>query len=163
FVLEYLRTHNPGERKRLLDAYQAERPLGSDELTQLIALLPPPEPADTAAMSPHGVEERTTLVPWSQHPPISYALQLPPEYQPQPPAVRELDGQGLPVADDDLQGPAVGVLRRRAAQRLRLDEPQAAGQRLPRVGPQPQRRPVERGVPDRPPDRQPLLLAGGGG
>jgi hypothetical protein len=83
FALRYLRTKDPGERRRALEAYQKGQPLGLDEMTQLIALLAPPEAAESAqATGPNGIEERVTQVPWSQNPPVNYVLQLPPEYRP---------------------------------------------------------------------------------
>src|SRR5262249_19571606 len=102
FVLNYLRTHDAGRRRRELSEYQQYRPLALDEMTQLIALLPPPEPAEPAASgaaaggaaganagpapgssaSPYNVQERVTQVPGTQKRPVSYTLQLPPEYRP---------------------------------------------------------------------------------
>ncbi len=81
FVLNYMRTVEPGGRKKLLDAYQQAQPLGVDELSQLIGLLPPPDPAAPPANA-SGVEERKSEVPWSAYKPVDYALQLPPEYHP---------------------------------------------------------------------------------
>jgi dienelactone hydrolase len=82
FVLTYLRTAEPSGRRRLLEDYEQSRPLGIDEMTQLIGLLPPPEPAAPTPTPQGGVEQRETQVPWSQVTPVKYLIQLPPEYQP---------------------------------------------------------------------------------
>jgi pimeloyl-ACP methyl ester carboxylesterase len=82
FVQTHQRTHDAGNRRRLFDAYQQQSPLSLDEITQLITMLPPTEtPAPGTTVAP-GVEERTTQVPWTQNRPVSYVLQLPPEYRP---------------------------------------------------------------------------------
>ncbi|HEX4591898.1 MAG TPA: hypothetical protein VH120_18310, partial [Gemmataceae bacterium] len=82
FLAAYQRTHDPAARQRLFDAYQKYSPLSLDEMTQLIALSPPPEPAVVAATSTPAAEERQTKIPWAQVKPVNYALQLPPEYKP---------------------------------------------------------------------------------
>ncbi len=81
FVRAYLKTHEPAERRRLLETYQKQSPLSVDEMAQLIALMSPPEAADPAAAS-NGVESRETQIPWGLNRKVSYLLKLPPEYRP---------------------------------------------------------------------------------
>jgi pimeloyl-ACP methyl ester carboxylesterase len=82
FALNYLKTHDAGVRRRDLDTYQKQNPLNINEIAQLVALLPPPEPADATGPLPTGYEERVAQVPWSQNKPVNFVLQLPPEYRP---------------------------------------------------------------------------------
>jgi pimeloyl-ACP methyl ester carboxylesterase len=79
FVLNYQKTPDPDDRQRLLQNYQAiqSRALATDEMAQLLSLLPPPEPE--ADISPEAVELQTRL-PWKQKRHTRYLLQLPPEY-----------------------------------------------------------------------------------
>jgi pimeloyl-ACP methyl ester carboxylesterase len=82
-VLHYLRTSEPAGRRRLLEEYEKGAPLGIDEMTQLVGMLPPCEPAAPAANAlAGGVEKRVTDVPASQNKPVPYLLLVPPEYQP---------------------------------------------------------------------------------
>jgi pimeloyl-ACP methyl ester carboxylesterase len=81
-VLSYLRTSDQSARRRLLGEYESSRPLGTDEMVQLVGLLPPADPAPVPAnLQPGAFEERKTDVP-GQGREIRYALQLPPEYHP---------------------------------------------------------------------------------
>jgi pimeloyl-ACP methyl ester carboxylesterase len=82
FLIAHQTTHDPAARAKLLAEYQNVSPLNLDEITQMIALLPPPENAEPGPSVAQGVEQRKTSVPWSQNRPIDYALQLPPEYKP---------------------------------------------------------------------------------
>lgn len=80
FAMTYLRTHESGTRRRILDEYQNGRPLGQDEMAQLALLLPPPEPADLTPSATTGVEERTTQMAFSTKKSVPYSLQMPTEY-----------------------------------------------------------------------------------
>jgi pimeloyl-ACP methyl ester carboxylesterase len=81
-VLDYLRTPEPSSRRRLLEEYEKARPLGIDEMIQLVGLLPPAEPAPIPPNIAGGaVEERKSDTP-GQARQVHYALQLPPEYHP---------------------------------------------------------------------------------
>jgi pimeloyl-ACP methyl ester carboxylesterase len=79
FVLDYQKTHDAGNRQKLLAAYQNQK--GSavpfDELAQLIRFLPPPEPEEKISTTP--VELRTQL-PEGGRSAQTYSVQLPPEY-----------------------------------------------------------------------------------
>jgi pimeloyl-ACP methyl ester carboxylesterase len=79
FVLKYQKTPDDGDRERLMKEYQAvlSRALGTDEMAQLISLLPPCEPE--ADLSSEAVELQTRL-PWQTRRTTAYLLQLPPEY-----------------------------------------------------------------------------------
>jgi hypothetical protein len=78
FVLEYLRTHEAGGRRRALDLYLSSNPLGLDEFAQLISLLPPADPDKTAEPAP-AIQERTTT-PFAGRGATEHALLLPREY-----------------------------------------------------------------------------------
>lgn len=81
-ALNYLRTPEPSARRRLLEDYEKTKPLGTDEMIQLVGLLPPVEPAAVPPNSDVGsFQERKTDNP-GQTRQIQYALQLPPEYHP---------------------------------------------------------------------------------
>jgi pimeloyl-ACP methyl ester carboxylesterase len=83
FLIAHQRTHDANGRNKLFDGYQrSQSPLSLDEVTQMISLSPPPEPAIPGPTVAPGVEERQTQVPWTQNKPVPYLLQLPPEYQP---------------------------------------------------------------------------------
>jgi pimeloyl-ACP methyl ester carboxylesterase len=82
FLTAYLRAKDAAEQGRLFANYRNHNPLSLDEITQLIALAPPPDPARPAASAGNGVEERQTQVPWTQVRPVNYNLKLPPEYRP---------------------------------------------------------------------------------
>lgn len=82
FALHYLRTPESGARRRLLDDYQQGKPLGQDEMAQLALLLPPPEPAEITPAAANGIEERTTLTPFTLKRQVPYSLQMPIEYNP---------------------------------------------------------------------------------
>jgi pimeloyl-ACP methyl ester carboxylesterase len=77
FVLQFQRTHLPGDRQDLLESYAKVRSDALDplEMAQLIPFLPPAEPEGT--ISTARVEMKTGL-PWTKE--IAYQLQLPPEY-----------------------------------------------------------------------------------
>lgn len=79
FVLKYQKTADPDDRRQLLKDYQAiqSRALATDEMAQLLSLLPPPEAE--ADISPEAVELQTKL-PSKRKGNIRYLLQLPPEY-----------------------------------------------------------------------------------
>jgi pimeloyl-ACP methyl ester carboxylesterase len=79
FVLKYQKTPDDTDRERLVKDYQAvlSRALGTDEMAQLISLLPPPEPYPHISSEP--IELQTHL-PWNPRRTITYLLQLPPEY-----------------------------------------------------------------------------------
>jgi hypothetical protein len=81
-VLNYLRAPDPSTRRRLLEEYEKTRPLGTDEMIQLVGLLPPVDPAPAPPNLEAGsFQERKTDNP-GQSKQIQYALQLPPEYHP---------------------------------------------------------------------------------
>jgi pimeloyl-ACP methyl ester carboxylesterase len=82
FLLAHQRTHDAGGRNRLFDEYQKQNPLSVDEITQMISLSSPSDPAEPGTAVAPGVEERQTQVPWTQNKPVPYVLQLPPEYRP---------------------------------------------------------------------------------
>jgi pimeloyl-ACP methyl ester carboxylesterase len=97
FLLAHQRTHAAGARDRLFDEYQqSQSPLSLDEITQMISLMPPPEPAVPGPTVAPGVEERQTQIPWTQIPAVPYLLQLPKEYKPtrQYPVLIVLHGAG---------------------------------------------------------------------
>lgn len=75
FVLDYERTRDVATRKRLLDGYQRGPKLTPDELAQVIAFLPPAEPAPLT-----NPQELVTDVPHPLRREIPYLVQLPPEY-----------------------------------------------------------------------------------
>jgi predicted esterase len=80
FVLQYQKTPNESDRAQLLKTYQTSilsQVLEAEEMAQLIRLLPPPEPAPDIKSEP--MELRTEPPDYNQ--PVTYVLQLPPEYQ----------------------------------------------------------------------------------
>ena len=90
-VLEYQRTGNLNERKKLLSTYRKQTgALSLDELVQVVSLLPPAEPDDLAVRSgqlvpaggavPEGVYRRSLGVP-NRARPMDYLVRLPDEYQ----------------------------------------------------------------------------------
>jgi pimeloyl-ACP methyl ester carboxylesterase len=83
FLAAYLRAKDAAEQARLFADYRNRGPLSLDEVSQLIALAPPPEPVPRpAGPAATGVEERRTQLPWTQARPVNYHLRLPPEYRP---------------------------------------------------------------------------------
>jgi hypothetical protein len=84
-VLAYQNEINAGARRQLLEPFLTKAALDPQELAQLIAYLPPPEPVDTTDPRLSQPVERVTQVPWAQRAPVKYALQLPPEYHPNRP------------------------------------------------------------------------------
>jgi pimeloyl-ACP methyl ester carboxylesterase len=90
-VLDYQRGGNLNERNAILHAYKSQpNPVGLDELTQIISLVPPAEPEDLEKrtgklVTGKGVPEslyRRHSAPYGQHPAgIDYLVKLPPEYQ----------------------------------------------------------------------------------
>jgi pimeloyl-ACP methyl ester carboxylesterase len=82
FLAAYLRARDTAEQGRLFADYAHQNPLSLDEITQLIALAPPPDPVRPGAGAANGVEDRQTQVPWTQVRPVNYNLKLPPEYRP---------------------------------------------------------------------------------
>jgi hypothetical protein len=76
-VLEYQRTADASSRRKLLDDYEhrGSDALALDELTQLIGLLPPPEPDRTTDSAPREMETRA-----SAGQVVRYGLRLPKEY-----------------------------------------------------------------------------------
>jgi hypothetical protein len=78
FVLRYQRTKNRGDRIDLLKDYTKSGPIGADEMAQLISRLLPVEAEEKISTA---VVETVTRLPDSRdRTPISYYLQLPPEY-----------------------------------------------------------------------------------
>lgn len=79
FALKYQQTQNQVARQLLLKMYlaPANRPIGVEELAQLIATLPPPEPEEKVGA---GVHKLNTQLPGRR--PVNYLLRLPPEYHP---------------------------------------------------------------------------------
>jgi pimeloyl-ACP methyl ester carboxylesterase len=77
-VLEYLRTVGVEGRQRLLADYQSDKGLAFDELSQMIAYLPPPEPE--AKLSAVPMELKTALVGGRKGLETTYHVQLPPDY-----------------------------------------------------------------------------------
>ncbi|MCS6851133.1 MAG: PHB depolymerase family esterase [Gemmataceae bacterium] len=78
FVLDYQRTTSAEARRRLLEAYQRDKPIALDELARLIRFLPPPEPAPASSGSSPLSRE---AVGTGRRSPVPYLLQLPPEYR----------------------------------------------------------------------------------
>jgi predicted esterase len=76
FVMKYQRTADPTDRKKLLEAWQGDKvnAIAVDELAQLIANLPPPEPEKIEG----GVMELKTGGRKNGH---GYLVQLPQEYR----------------------------------------------------------------------------------
>jgi hypothetical protein len=79
FLLEYLKADDPHDCELLLKAYQAvtSDALPIDELSQIIAFLPPPRAEKPDATEPLSL--RTNL-PGGRRKGIAYLVQLPPEY-----------------------------------------------------------------------------------
>ena len=75
FLLDYQRARESATRRRLLEGYERGPKLTAEELAQVIAFLPPPEPAPIA-----DVQELVTEVPHPTRQEIHYFVQLPPEY-----------------------------------------------------------------------------------
>ena len=89
-VLAYQRAPHLNARTQVLTDYKRAYPVGSDELAQVVSLLPPAEPEDLAARSgdllrpgngvPDGVYRRKSA-PHNHHPAgVEYVVRLPPEY-----------------------------------------------------------------------------------
>ena len=90
-VLDYQRGGNLNERNNVLNRYKKQsNPLGLDELTQIISLVPPAEPENLLNRAgtpvkgngiPEGIFKRRSA-PYGQHPAgLDYLIKLPPEYQ----------------------------------------------------------------------------------
>ncbi|HEV2948038.1 MAG TPA: hypothetical protein VGX70_11725 [Gemmataceae bacterium] len=79
FVLKYQKTADPDDRRKLLQDYQAiqSRALATDEMAQLLSLLPPPEAEADKSPQPFELE---TKFSGKRRDNIRYLIQLPPEY-----------------------------------------------------------------------------------
>jgi pimeloyl-ACP methyl ester carboxylesterase len=77
FVLAYQKTVNDDDRDQSLKGYKKGAPVAVDELTQIIGLLPPPEPEKEISEEPAKLE---TNLPWGGKKGIPYVVQMPPEY-----------------------------------------------------------------------------------
>jgi pimeloyl-ACP methyl ester carboxylesterase len=79
FVLKYQKTADPDDRRKLLQDYQAiqSRALATDEMAQLLSLLPPPEAEADKSPQPFELE---TKLSGKRRDAIRYLIQLPPEY-----------------------------------------------------------------------------------
>jgi predicted esterase len=83
FVLEYLRSSDSGDRKKLLADFKRKPPVAVDELTQVIRFLPPPEPEPASGIKAYsGRDLKVRQAPHDDSPGKGsrYYLQLPPEY-----------------------------------------------------------------------------------
>jgi pimeloyl-ACP methyl ester carboxylesterase len=79
-ALEYLRTHNKGEREKLLKNYLGtENALSYDDLEKLVSLLPPPDAPDVPPTGPARVQLPPTV---DQPLGVEFIVRLPEEYQP---------------------------------------------------------------------------------
>jgi hypothetical protein len=89
-VLAYQRTEDLNGRNKILNRIEEEKPVGIDELAQIISLLPPAEPENllfrsgTPAAGKNGVSTgfyKRETVPTAEHPKkLPYYVKLPPEY-----------------------------------------------------------------------------------
>ena len=92
FVARYLRADTGNARAAALAAYRSGAPAGTDELTQVVSLAPPPDPLDPAAPGEpvppvevegaKGIVRRTTPPDAAAARGFGYALRLPAEWHP---------------------------------------------------------------------------------
>src|SRR5205814_10539114 len=82
-LLEYQRTANAIDRKKLLEQIERYTHFSIPEVAQAISLLPPADAAETTELQlAPGATARKTKVAWSNHGQFNYSLLLPPEYNP---------------------------------------------------------------------------------
>jgi pimeloyl-ACP methyl ester carboxylesterase len=84
FVLEYLKTGDGGDRRKLLADYQRKPIIPVDEMTQMIRFLPPPEPEPAVQIKKliegRDLKPRRVTRDGSAAEVTKYYLRLPPEY-----------------------------------------------------------------------------------
>ncbi|HEY1861135.1 MAG TPA: PHB depolymerase family esterase [Gemmataceae bacterium] len=79
FVLKYQNTEDAKDREKLLKEFKKDGDVPTDEMAQLLQLLPPPELEENVTTKPMELQTRS---PGKRGKGVTYWLQAPPEYTP---------------------------------------------------------------------------------